>query len=75
MKKPMIQLENVTKIYKSGKLKVVALDEVSLDIYHKDFISIVGTSGAGKSTMLHLIGALDKPTRGSVKVNGTDLST
>jgi putative ABC transport system ATP-binding protein len=75
MKKPMIQLENVTKIYRSGKLKVVALDEVSLEIYQKDFISIVGTSGAGKSTMLHLIGALDKPTRGTVKVNGADLST
>jgi len=75
MKKPMIQVENVSKIYRSGKLKVKALDEVDLEIFQKDFISIVGTSGAGKSTILHLIGALDKPTSGTIKVNGTDLST
>jgi putative ABC transport system ATP-binding protein len=74
MKKPIIEIQNVTKIYKSGKLKVTALDEVNLEIYNRDFISIIGTSGAGKSTLLHLIGALDKPTTGTIKVNGLDIS-
>jgi putative ABC transport system ATP-binding protein len=74
MIKPIIEIENVTKIYRSGKLKVTALDDIDLKIFRRDFISIIGTSGAGKSTLLHLIGALDKPTTGTIKVNGRDIS-
>jgi putative ABC transport system ATP-binding protein len=74
MKNPIIQLENISKIYRSGKFKVTALTDINLEIYKKDFVSVIGTSGAGKSTLLHLIGALDKPTNGTIYVNGNDIS-
>lgn len=74
MKTPIIAIENVSKIYKLGKVKVAALKDVELKVYPKDFISIIGPSGAGKSTLLHLISGLDKPTTGVINVNGTDIS-
>lgn len=74
MKTPIIEIENVSKIYKLGKVKVAALKDVELKVYPKDFISIIGPSGAGKSTLLHLISGLDKPTTGVINVNGTDIS-
>ncbi len=74
MKEPIIKIDNVSKIYKLGKVKVVALKDIDLEIYPKDFISIIGPSGAGKSTLLHLISGLDKPTDGKININGTDIS-
>ena len=68
----MIQLENVTKRYTTHG-GVVALDEVSLTIPTGQLISIVGPSGSGKSTLLHLIGALDRPTTGTVRIDGESL--
>lgn len=71
----MIEVKNVSKIYKMGNEKVTALNNVSLKINDGDFISIVGPSGSGKSTLMHLIGGLDKPTNGKILVDGKDIST
>ena len=65
-----VTLENVKKIYPLGKTEVTALKEISFEIEKGDFISIVGPSGSGKSTILNLIGCIDIPTAGIVKING-----
>lgn len=70
----VIQLENVTKIYKMGRIDVHALREVNLSILNGDFIAVMGPSGSGKSTMLHIVGCLDAPTSGRVLLDGTDTS-
>ncbi|SFB02452.1 ABC transporter ATP-binding protein [Clostridium frigidicarnis] len=70
----MIEVKNVSKIYKMGKEKVVALDDVSIKINESEFVSIVGPSGSGKSTLMHLVGGLDTPTSGSILVDGKDIS-
>ncbi len=64
--KRIIQLENVTKVYKVGETKQAALNGVDLTITSGEFVSIAGPSGSGKSTLLNLIGCLDKPTSGDV---------
>ena len=69
-----IRLENVGKSYMMGDTRIHALDGVSLHIKKGEFVSIVGPSGSGKSTMLHLIGALDRPSEGSVFIEGRDVS-
>ena len=68
----MVVLEKVDKHYPLGKLVVPALKEVSLTIEGGDFASIAGPSGSGKTTLLNLVGCVDTPTRGSVKVDGQD---
>jgi len=68
----IVTLENVKKIYPLGKTEVVALKEISFGIKKGDFTSIVGPSGSGKSTILNLIGCIDVPTEGIVKINGTE---
>ncbi|MBG6101211.1 putative ABC transport system ATP-binding protein [Micromonospora vinacea] len=65
----VIALDRVSKRYAGG---VVALDDVSLRIGHGELVAIVGPSGSGKSTMLHLIGTLDRPSSGSVLIDGYD---
>lgn len=74
MSKVIIELKNVSKIYKMGEVDVIALDNVNLSIYKGQFVCIIGPSGSGKSTMLHLIGCLDKPTKGKVLIDGKDVS-
>lgn len=69
----VISVNNLTKTYSVGKTKLNALNGVSLDIHKGEFIALTGASGSGKSTLLQLIGGLDKPTAGSVEVNGHNL--
>lgn len=68
----VIELVEVTKTYPGG---VAALRGVSLTIDHGELVAIVGPSGSGKSTMLHLIGTLDRPSTGTVRVEGHDVTT
>ncbi|HEX9655943.1 MAG TPA: ABC transporter ATP-binding protein [Bacteroidota bacterium] len=71
----LIELENVTKVYHTGEVSVKALKGISLQLEKQSFVSFIGPSGSGKSTLLNLIGVLDKPTQGSILVNGTDVNT
>ena len=66
------KLTDVTRIYKIGEMETRALNGVSLEIEDGEFTSLVGPSGSGKTTLLQLIGCLDKPTSGSVVINGRD---
>ena len=68
---PLVELRNVSKIYRVGDEEIRALDDVSLDIEAGEFISIIGPSGSGKSTLMHILGCLDSPTKGTIKLDGT----
>ncbi|MCD6402561.1 ABC transporter ATP-binding protein [bacterium] len=70
----MIKLENVWKTYQMGKVKLDALRGINLEINPGSFVAIIGPSGSGKSTLLHIIGCLDKPTKGKVYFEGKDIS-
>lgn len=70
----MIKVENLRKVYKVGTEKVVALDNVSLEIEKGEFCCIVGTSGSGKSTLLNQLAGLEKPTKGRVVIDGQNIS-
>jgi putative ABC transport system ATP-binding protein len=70
-----IDLDGVTRRYHVGDVDVVALDNVDLHVDESAFVVILGPSGSGKTTLLNLIGALDSPSSGTVRVNGTDLSS
>jgi putative ABC transport system ATP-binding protein len=69
----MMELRDVTKVYKTGRREVQAVQGVSLQIAAGEFVSIMGPSGSGKSTLLHLLGALDTPTTGTALFRGRDL--
>jgi putative ABC transport system ATP-binding protein len=71
---PLIELINVKKQYLLGKIPVDALYGINLSIDPGEFIAILGPSGSGKSTMLNMIGALDKPSEGTVRIEGVDLT-
>lgn len=73
MKKPILELSHVSKIYRLDGVEVKALDDVSLNIYPSDFSAIMGPSGSGKSTLMHVIGLLDKPTTGKVTIEGKNI--
>ena len=70
----VIQTEKLYKSFALGTVDVEVLKDIDLTIYKGEFVSIMGPSGSGKSTLLYLLGGLDHPTRGSVKVNGKELS-
>jgi putative ABC transport system ATP-binding protein len=68
---PLVELRNVSKIYRLGDEEIRALDDVSLDIAEGEFISIIGPSGSGKSTLMHILGCLDTPSKGTIQLDGT----
>ena len=71
----ILRVENLSKVYGAKENKVVALDNVSFSVNKGEFVAIVGHSGSGKSTLLHLIGGVDRPTKGKVIIEGNDIYT
>jgi putative ABC transport system ATP-binding protein len=72
--RPVLDIRDVKKIYKMGETEVHALRGVNLQIFDGDFVTVIGPSGSGKSTLLHIMGALDRPTSGSVYLDGDNVS-
>jgi len=69
----ILKCSQVTKIYGKGDNQVAALNGIDLSVEKGDFVAVVGASGSGKSTLLHILGSVDKPTAGSVTVDGVDI--
>lgn len=74
MDEPILRIRNLSKTYIQGKIPVHALSDVSFDVDKGEFLSIVGPSGSGKSTFLSMIGLLDRPTSGSVFIDGVEVT-
>jgi len=70
----IIEVRNLTKVYGNGDNAVHALDSINLSVDEGKFVAVMGPSGCGKSTLLHLIGGLDRPTSGSVMIEGKDIA-
>lgn len=70
----MIQIENLTKTFRTDEVETLALRGISLDIKKGEFVGIMGPSGCGKSTLLNILGLLDNPTEGTYFLNGTEVS-
>ena len=70
----MLEVSHITKEFKSGDSKVMAVNDISFTVPEGKFASIVGKSGSGKSTLLAILGALDTPTAGEIKVDGQDIA-
>jgi putative ABC transport system ATP-binding protein len=73
-REPIIEIEQVTKVYQMGEVEVRALRGVSLTVRAGEYVAIVGASGSGKSTLMNVIGLLDRPTEGSYRIRGTEVS-
>jgi putative ABC transport system ATP-binding protein len=71
---PFVKTEDLTRIYSSGTIKVTALKDVSLSLNQGQFFGVTGASGSGKSTLMNLLAGLDRPTSGSIKVQGKLIS-
>src|SRR5260221_5365963 len=74
MAEPIVQIRDLTKEYRHGEIRVVALNRVTLDIQRAEYVALMGPSGSGKSTLLHIIAGIDRPTDGECVVNGTDVA-
>lgn len=73
--KPVIRLENVAKVYRTGDVEVHAVRRVTLEVQRGEFLAIMGSSGSGKSTLMNIIGCLDKPTGGRYLLDGVDVAS
>jgi putative ABC transport system ATP-binding protein len=71
----MITLNNIEKVYRTDRIETLALQNINLDVADGEFISIMGPSGCGKSTLLNLMGLLDAPTAGQLKLDGSDVAS
>lgn len=71
MPKPLIEIRSLRKVYRLGSEKTVALDCINLDIYEGEICCLLGTSGSGKSTLLNMMAGLEKPTKGSITIDGS----
>ncbi len=71
----LLSVEHLSRVYGTGDTAVRALDDVSFTVDAGEFIAIVGSSGSGKSTLMHLMGGVDRPTSGTVKIQGQDIFT
>ena len=70
----ILKCRGVRKVYGAGDNQVTALDGIDLSVERGEFVAIVGASGSGKSTLLHILGTVDRPTEGTVIIDGTDLA-
>lgn len=70
----IIEMKEITKVYRTKEIETVALENVNLEVQKGEFLSVMGPSGCGKSTMLNVVGLLDTPTSGQVLINGTETS-
>ena len=70
----MVRIRNLSKVYRQGEIEVRALDHVSLDIAEREFLTLMGPSDSGKSTLLHIIAGIDRPTEGECQVQGVDVA-
>ena len=73
-KMAVLEVNELTKKYGQGESEVIALDHVSFSVERGEFVAIIGASGSGKSTLMNLIGGIDVPTNGSVKIDGHEIS-
>lgn len=73
IEKPLIEVKHVRKVYRMGEEKVVALDDISLDINRGEVVCFLGKSGSGKSTFLNMVAGLEKPTKGEILIGGVPL--
>jgi putative ABC transport system ATP-binding protein len=74
MSEPIVQVRNVTKIYKRDTMDIPVLQSLSLDVPEGEFLALMGPSGSGKTTLLNLIAGIDRPTSGSISIAGSDIS-
>lgn len=70
----MIQIENISKVFRTSEVETVALNHVNLNVKEGEFVAIMGPSGCGKSTLLNILGLLDNPTEGSYKLLGEEVA-